>query len=308
MKVCLVVIYNHRYEKNITPLNKYYKDRFDDIFHVIPFYQSDDDKVITVYENSHQFNGYIAQAFKSFYHDEFTHYVFAGDDLILHPDVNQNNIIEGLGLTQNSSYIKKLHPLSDVSIPWYHIPKVLYRFVSHQGVETEHELPNKEEAEGKALKNNITQKKMSLKSFLKHVFVFKTPMTFFRTVLYTMGYMYVKRFKNLLELPYPFVAGYSDFFIVSKSSVRDFCHYCGVFAGMNIFVEVAIPTALMLSSTDIKFENKKFRGVEIWNPNKVNELMQNNKASIKELFKNHPDKLYFHPVKLSTWKFDKEID
>lgn len=308
MSVCLVIIYNHRFEQNINKLNTYYKDRFDDIYHVIPFYQSEDEKVITVYENSHQFNGYIAQAFKSFYQDEFTHYVFAGDDLILHPEINQNNIIQKLGLNQDGAYIKKIHPLSRISIPWYHIPKVLYRFVSHQGIEIKNELPTKIEAEKIAQNNNIIHTKMKLFSFLKHVFVFKTPMTFFRTISYAVGYAYVKRFKHILELPYPLVAGYSDFFIVPKNSIRNFCHYCGVFAGMNIFVEVAIPTALMLSSKDIKFENKQFRGVEIWDPVKVNELLENNNASIKNLFNNHPDKLYFHPIKLSKWEIDNDIE
>jgi hypothetical protein len=37
-KVALLVIYNHRYDKNITRVEALYKKRFSHIYHVVPFY------------------------------------------------------------------------------------------------------------------------------------------------------------------------------------------------------------------------------------------------------------------------------
>jgi hypothetical protein len=304
MSICLIIIYNHRFERNINKLNSYYKSRFDNIYHVIPFYQSEDENVITVYENSHQFNGYIAQAFKSYYKEKFDYYVFAGDDLLLNPTINQDNIVDKLGIDKNSSYIKKLHSIGSVSIPWYHIPKILYKFVSSQGVSVKGEIPDKTEADKIAIRHGLNIKKISFIKYLKHIFLNKSPMSFFRTLAYFIGYGYLKRFKNLREPPYPLVVGYSDFFVIPKHNIKEFIHYCGVFAGMNLFVEVAIPTALMLSSETIKSENKGLRGVEFWDESKIQELMKDNNLSVIELFKNHPDQLYFHPIKLSKWKLE----
>ena len=301
MSVCLVIIYNHRFEQNINKLNSYYKDRFDHIYHVIPFYQSEDENVITVYENSHQFNGYIAQAFKSFYSEKFGNYVFAGDDLLLNPSINQNNITAKLNLKPNSAYIKNLYGVGEVYIPWYHIPKILYKFVSAKGINIKNEIPDKVQAEKIALSHGMKNQNFKFKNFIKHVFVAKTPLTLFKNLAYTLGFAYLKRFRKILEIPYPIVVGYSDFFVIPKSSIHDFIHYCGVFAGMNLFVEAAIPTALLLSSEKIQCQSKSFKGVEIWKESEIEELMIQNELSVENLFKNNSDKLYFHPIKLSKW-------
>ena len=59
-KVALIIIYNHQYNKNIDVLERIYKDRFHDIYHLVPFYRGDRKNVIPVYESSHYFQGYIS--------------------------------------------------------------------------------------------------------------------------------------------------------------------------------------------------------------------------------------------------------
>jgi hypothetical protein len=39
--VALVIIYNHRYDKNIDILESIYANRFSNIFHIVPFYDGD---------------------------------------------------------------------------------------------------------------------------------------------------------------------------------------------------------------------------------------------------------------------------
>jgi len=58
MKAALILIYNHRYDKNIEILEKIYSKRFSVIFHLVPFYDGNRDNVIPVYENSYYFEGY----------------------------------------------------------------------------------------------------------------------------------------------------------------------------------------------------------------------------------------------------------
>lgn len=81
-KVALIIIYNHRYDKNIEVLENLYKTRFSNIYHLIPFYDGDKENVIAVYENSYRFQGYISQAFRTFYKDMYDHYFFVADDLM----------------------------------------------------------------------------------------------------------------------------------------------------------------------------------------------------------------------------------
>ncbi len=51
-KVALLIIYNHRYDKNIPLLETLYGERFTYLYHIIPFYDGTKDNVITVYDSS----------------------------------------------------------------------------------------------------------------------------------------------------------------------------------------------------------------------------------------------------------------
>src|SRR4030042_4685799 len=101
-KVALIIIYNHQYNKNIEILEKIYKDRFCNIYHLVPFYNGEKSNVIPVYENSHYFQGYIAQGFKIFYKKDYAHYIFIADDLILNPVINEKNYAIHFKLKKNS--------------------------------------------------------------------------------------------------------------------------------------------------------------------------------------------------------------
>jgi hypothetical protein len=49
------------------------------------------------------------------------------------------------------------------------------------------------------------------------------------------------------DLPYPLAYGISDFFVVRKSAAEKFSTYCGALAALDVFVEAAVPTALVLA-------------------------------------------------------------
>ena len=93
-KPCLIIIFNHRFDKNIPVLEKIYSGRFSNIFFLVPFYNGDKENVIPVYESSHFFQSFLAQGYNRFAKDEFTHYIFTGDDCLLNPALNENNFLE----------------------------------------------------------------------------------------------------------------------------------------------------------------------------------------------------------------------
>jgi hypothetical protein len=66
MSICLIVVFNHRYEKNLAQLREIYKNRFSHVYYLMPFYQGKDFDVIPVYESSFHFQGYFTQGFHRF--------------------------------------------------------------------------------------------------------------------------------------------------------------------------------------------------------------------------------------------------
>jgi hypothetical protein len=110
--VALIIVYNHQYNANIDILENMYSKRFRNIFHLVPFYRGDKHNVISVYENSFYFQGYVSQAFKVFFSSNFEHYFFIGDDLILNPLINQENYKFFFKLKKDSSFFigKKMIP------------------------------------------------------------------------------------------------------------------------------------------------------------------------------------------------------
>ena len=120
MKIALLIIYNHRYDNNIPRLQKMYESRFDNIFHIVPFYDGNISNVIPVYENSYQFQGYIAQAYQHIKNQNFTHYYVIADDLILNPNVNKNNLLEKLAINDNECWLTELLIMQERKEPWSH--------------------------------------------------------------------------------------------------------------------------------------------------------------------------------------------
>src|ERR1017187_1011042 len=103
-KVPLIIIYNHRFDDNIEKLEKIYRDRFSTIFHLVPFYDGDLTNVIPVFERSYYFHGYIPQALRILKKINCSHYFFVSDDVLLHPSINENNVLDRKSTRLNSSH------------------------------------------------------------------------------------------------------------------------------------------------------------------------------------------------------------
>ncbi len=290
--IALIIIFNHRYDKNIKTLEAIYNGRFRHIYFIVPFYDGDESNVIPVYGNSYYYQGYIAQAYTSYFQAAYSHYFFIADDMMLNPVINENNLHEYLKITETSSFIPDLRSIHELQHK--HNIRYAYEFnIKRWGLEAVTEIPPYKDA-------LVALKKFNLKiKALKHDEIYETKSIFNklkRLIKFCIGR------KETYELSYPLAGAYSDIFVVSKKSIRKFAHYCGVFAAADLFVEIAIPTALVLSAETISIEKDlNLQGKYLWEQQELKELDKYN-TNLSNLMKNFPTGyLYVHPVKLSKW-------
>ena len=308
--ICLVIIFNHRFDRNLPLLRKIYGGRFSNIRFLVPFYDGDDSDVIAVYESSHQFQGYLIQAYHRLKNIDCTHYLFIGDDLIINTNFNEVNF---LSKTTNSCTIQNLNfsicgfsplnapdrfrwhwtigssrPFYDNSTIWrgsiYDYDEALLKF--NNFFQTKYEEYYNEKFFGDPNKPGVTM-----------FGSWNDSNGFFNLVN-----RFIYENKNSLKIPYPMAWGYSDIFCIKKEYLFEFSRLCGVFSAMNMFVEIAIPTAAVLT---FKRENVSFFPSKcisiLWGEERV-KLENKYNRDFNQLYSDWNKDLYFiHPIKLSGW-------
>jgi hypothetical protein len=340
---CLIIVFNHKFDRNIEVLEKLYEPRFKHIYFLVPFYTGSNPRVIPVYESSYYFQSYFAQGYKAFYRPEFTHYLFVGDDLILNPAINEHNYAQLLHLDETTSYLPDLVPLHSSTLTmtvddpyaveepapraaaadmakdnrgayWIHTHRGINFYGNRDGSEAKVELPPKEEMLRRMAEYNLESRPLSY-------FNVFGPLTFpasIREALETSRklwtyYVTWRRFKvpghpQQLQLEYPLVYSYSDIAVVAAPSIEKFCHLCGVFGAMGLFVEMAVPTALLLSGGRILTDaDAPLRGRALWHwTGAVDALEKKYSLDLNALLSDFPARqLYYHPIKLSRWRLNK---
>lgn len=291
-RVCLVIIFNHKFEKNIEKLRKLYGNRFSNIYFLMPFYQGNDSEVIPVYECSYTFQGYVTQGLPRYYNEDYDYYVFIGDDLVLNPELNENNIVVAFGMKENACFIESAEPVNKCTYwPYSRIQQVMSAF-NQRGTTYKGEIPDREEA-FKIVKNKGFDD-FSMKDFRSSD---RSRAVQLKSAIKKCFYHY--------ELPYPIFSGYSDFFIISKENIKEFAHVCGVFAAMGLWVEMAIPTALrLINTTVVTNQDISMEAMCMWAPTEPQKFIEANADySIEKMNEIWPNNIaYIHPLKLSKWK------
>ena len=295
-KICLSLIFNHQYEKNIHKLRKIYEDRFSTIRYLSPFSTyNDDQEVIPVYETSINFQGYIAQSFK-FLPNDCDYYIFCADDLLLNPEFTENNIIERLDC-EKTSYIKYLNPIWEHSYAWHKFEEC--NNYPNQGCNIDYQglLPSRIQLLEKYKHFGIEYRNINLRNLWG---ICDKTITWER-IWCGLKYLIKTKYKRYVHLP--LIEGYSDFIIVPSHTLKRFCHFCGIFSAMNIWVDTAIATSLVLSSDKIRTEkDHSYKGTEIWNENELTIKTANSKNKLNQISKLFDkDEFYIHPIKLSKF-------
>lgn len=329
--VALIIVFNHRYDKNIEILEKIYEGRFSYIYYLVPFYDGDKPNVIPVYENSHYFQGYFVQGFKQYFQERFLHYFFVADDIVLNPNINENNYQQSFNLSGSTSFIPEVYSLDNINDNmlycspatlkdgiakyknknvekwnWCRVLEAYSYNPKKDGVESANELPGYEEASALLRKHGININKLSYADVFGGPKIPYTFKIFKNNLKYLLGHVV---FRLKYELKYPLAGSYSDIVIVSHQSIKKFIHYCGVFTANKLFVELAIPTSLLFASNDVVTESQiEKKGQVFWPHSKKRKLLYEQEMKkydykLDKLISLFPkDKLYIHPVKLSKWQ------
>ncbi len=306
-KICFVVIFNHRYDDNIEKLLQLYDQRFSHINFLMPFYDGLRKDVIPVYAGSDIFQGFLAQAFPRLYEESFTHYVFIADDLLLNPAISEKNLLSLLQLDNETAYIKNFTPLSAVKFQeWCHGVKAIAAFsnICYKNAYGNYrkELPSYDQAVELFKKHDVVIDRLSAVNFDGYNGNnFRWSNQLCNEKLISQLYQTVGQ-QGSASLPYPLVFGYADFCVVPARFLRLFCRFCGIFAAMNLFVEIALPTALLLACEAVKTEKEiTLTGCEIWHD--YSELFNRYQGKLTALLADiDSNLLYIHPIKLSQWE------
>jgi len=305
--VCLVVIFNHRFDNNLPLLRKIYGKRFFNIRFLMPFYDGSENDVIPVYESSYQFQGYLIQAYEKLKDIPCSHYLFIADDLIINPDFDEVNFLSRTNIHSKKFLSSGFSPLNipnrfrwywiaDSSKPFYSVStsyknflytydEAIAKFNDFFGVKYK-------EVYGDEFFGSPNQPGSNLLGRWNNAEEFSNIINRFLSAN-----------KNSRKIPYPMAVGSADIFCIKKESLFEFSRLCGIFSAMNMFVEIAIPTAAVLTfkKDEVAFFPKG-SGRMFWNNDRVAFENKYDKDFMR-LYNEWDKKIYFvHPVKLSTWK------
>lgn len=319
VKTALVVLYNHNFERNIPTIRKIYSGRFSHMVQLMPFYYGNEPDVLSVFGSSFYFNQYIAQVRRQLQEMDVDNYLIIGDDLLLNPSINENNVCHELGIDKNSFYIDDVVNISEGK--YYRATTEAHNFSMWPlGIDgtANRAVPSYEEAfetlKGKGLINSTSLykyapfypewKKPFMANSKSNYHIFKARVFHW---LKKVKYFFARK-----KFSYPCIFGYSDIIVVPKTRLDEFCHYQEVFSTWKMFVELAIPTSIMLmKDTDVRFcSGTTYKTGNVWYPQdpkhqstvsaQINTMLKKADERIDNLQEAFPTEyLYLHPVKLS---------
>ena len=296
-KIALLIIYNHRYDKNIPRIDQVYAGRFSHVFHIVPFYDGEKENVIPVYDNSFQFQGYISQAYQHLKDKGFTHYVAVADDMVINPQLNEHNFFELSGIQENACFTHSFRDVKTLNPGWWHTRDIVRFSTFHRGVEIDNILPSIEQAQQLFAAHGFKTRLVSEWPYQN----MRRPVKEF--ILQIRRMIMLKLFRRVYYR-YPLMGGYTDMIVVPADTMPRFCQYNGAFAAARLFVEVAIPTSMVLCGAKLQeIKDIKMNRFIIFPKETDKNILTEANFSYEKLISLFPeDMLYIHPVKLSKWK------
>lgn len=279
--------------------------------------------VISVHHGSYLFQGFFGEARQALAELGCDAYVIVGDDLILNVKLDEKNIHAKMNLPERHAYIKNLSSLYDSPISLSR-NRTTYRAFFPDGFKWESSLPKSREAFERSGKYPISHKPLGFRNF---------PLPWTRaglSSLATAASWFLSRdhsrklFSHTCKtVSYPAFYSYSDFLIIPGREWVTFAKYCEATTAMQLFVEAAIPLAMVLACSRVETEYEygekhdsisprrrmRMRGVELpWQGaarQRFEESFSRNFDKLVDGFDS--ETLYYHPVKLSSWSTGRYV-
>ena len=313
MSICAIHLFNHKFESVLPLLDRIYGPRFSYRHTIMPFASQPEPTLSRIYELGRNFSGHLAQAARDFIKPGITHYFVIADDLLLNPVLDETNLLERLNLQPGEGYIKNLCAADNLRHEWIWSGEAAAKFRRNaKAVDWATLLPAPDQATAKfaamgleipdALPGTVIDSLRAHRNFAQ------------QSVWATLE----SAMMRLQPADYPLLSGYADFLVIPAEAITDFTHYCGVFAAMEIFAEIAVPTALALACENVRTElplNCHFhwpndditpvntmKGVELWTEEDSSRFASLLSLPLEQILAGFPqDILYIHPVKLSQF-------
>lgn len=305
MKSTACVLFNHPFSKNIPILREVYRERFDDVIFVQPLEKSNDVDVFTSYRGPFCFHGMIVDVARTLLEKRSDYYLFIHDDVFLNPLYDAENLFECLGIPGNGAFIPAVCPIEGDVTSWGWTSSVLWKLfypknkLSGSGIER----PLQFFPDGNKMREEIMKKyqfKFSDVTYDRNValpesIIFgQNPYSITTERMILDGLFEKAKNSNSTSLPFPFFRGMSDFFAVDAETLEKIIPLLGVMAAAQLFVEVAIPTALIVAANRVK------RSIEVglkvdWRWGTERDALDFESMAMRF----HEDLLFVHPVKLS---------
>ncbi len=281
------------------------------------------ENIIPIFENQYQMSGYVAQAFDKIYSNEYDYYIFMSEECLLNPCVKSSNLKELFKLDSDTCFISddiKAVDVDTLNDTNWAFPSVFNITYGKNGAEIRNFIPEK------AVARKLYTEKTGLKapylyrdylSYLQRHIVFNRRHNhpFFFKLKY--GNMDIKSLtsafvskleKDKLITIYPLVGAEAEFFIISKNVLKEFAHYCGLFAAGRIHYNAAFATSLCFSANKIKMPKDLNCEMQILNLCKNDSQISHNLElrclktnTINLLNEEGENVLMAYPVSLNKW-------
>ena len=261
--------------------------------------------------------------------------MFVADDMIIQHDLNENNILAELKLETDSAFIPFIKLIDNESFftwPWAlkQVGKLNYPTMAS---EFRKFMPDLATARKRLEQHDIDWRQGYTRSVLPYAMrgdISPSPSEQARS--YFHYFLLMLRFKTgrllraltgrelnsstfiannaaLIEKrhedpEYPLLWSYTDLFVLPASRFKAFCHVSGLLASGRVMVEAAIPTAMAFTIDHIVQDDDigALDGRKEGTPEEIHERNQGSLASLIQNWKEGV--LFYHPIKLSQWKFD----
>lgn len=312
MTVQALFLFNNRFERVLPVLDRVYGERFPRRRYIMPFATVDRPDVIRVQEAGWYFSGHLAQAADRFVAPDVTHYVVISDDLYLNPALDAGNIVAALELGERTGWIKNLAAADAQRHRWPWSADAAFELRRMTISDLWGQLPPPDEARARLARLGLDLSLRRPRDAAEWRFATTGLARDSRAIWMKYLAMWGK------PSPYPTLCGYADFLVVPAYAMPEFARLCGLFAAMNVFAEVAVPTALALACDEVATElplgahfadptartlsQGRWRGIEGIGT-EPQDLADRHDQRLDRLAAGFPaDWLYFHPVKLSGWR------
>lgn len=238
MTTALVVIFNNPFARNINVLDKLYRSKFDRIFYLIDTPSTHPD-IIEIKGHSYFFHNYYLQAIDKI--RGYDYYFFIHDDAVLNPSFSADTAFTVFGLPKNAICIRSVKMIShDSTWPW-----------AWRGV------------------YDIVEKDSELRSALqlvKYKLVKRYEEQIMSSVLDGRDVLeWEKVVNNQSEILFGHGPN-SDILMMPAEALDDMITCLQRLNFENLFVEAALPTAILLTRWDIfQLNSSSHPAVYYWN-------------------------------------------